>query len=116
MWRLRGSGGDVVTNVWKLGGHTSALTCVAFDAKEQALITGSDGGSLKQYDLSAGKVARTLNGHRAGVTSVHPHPFGEFVVSGGTDTHVKIWDMRKRACIQTYKGHAGGIRDRKSVV
>ena len=53
-----------------LSGHTSAVECVSFDSKEQAVIAGSAGGTLKLWDLEKGSVARTLTGHRSNCISV----------------------------------------------
>ena len=65
VWRLRG---DAASPVWSLGANSSAVRCVAFDAHEQCLITGADGGSIKVrvYDTRA---ASTGWGGERGVTS-----------------------------------------------
>jgi len=41
-----------------LAGHQSAVECVAFDAAEEAVVAGAAGGTLKMFDLAAGKGAR----------------------------------------------------------
>lgn len=88
-----------------LAGHQSAVECVAFDAAEEAVVAGAAGGTLKMFDLAAGKgarkgsaaapclrslrlweraltpcrcaaVVRTLTGHRAACAAVDFHPYG----------------------------------------
>jgi katanin p80 WD40 repeat-containing subunit B1 len=59
------------------------------------------------------RVVRTFGGHRAAVSSIEFHPFGEFFASGSVDNCLKIWDIRRKGCIQTYTGHDGAIRHLK---
>ena len=61
------------------------------------------------FDLTEGKITRSLTGHRSNVTTLHYHPHGDFIASGGVDMHVKIWDVRKKSCVQTYKGHGAEV-------
>jgi katanin p80 WD40 repeat-containing subunit B1 len=68
-------------------------------------VSGAMNGSLKVFDLNEGKLARSLRGHQTMVTSIHYHPYGEFVVSGSMDNTMKVWDVRSKQCIQTFMGH-----------
>lgn len=113
-----GDDADKAVNVWRLGrpaniysmeGHSSSVTCLAFDANEELLASGSEGGSLAVFDLSRGRLTRRLQGHMAGVACVSYHPFGELIVSGSSDTNVKVWDVRQKSCIQTYRGHGAAV-------
>ncbi|KAI4365110.1 hypothetical protein MLD38_021128 [Melastoma candidum] len=111
-------GDDFNVNLWaigkpnslmSLGGHTSPVQSVAFDATELLVLGGASSGVIKLWDLEEAKMVRGLTGHRSNCTAVEFHPFGEFFASGSTDTNLKIWDIRKRGCIHTYKGHTRGI-------
>jgi hypothetical protein len=88
-----------------LSGLTSSVECVSFDANEELVLAGSQGGSLKIFDLAASKQIRTLTGHMSSCTCADFHPYGEFMASGSLDTNLKVWDIRHKSCIQTYKGH-----------
>ncbi|KAJ8613254.1 hypothetical protein CTAYLR_004529 [Chrysophaeum taylorii] len=107
VWRLAQGGS---TNVWSLGGHSSALSCVALDEGEAVLVAGSMGGGVRLYDVGAGRGVRALSGHMARVSDVACHPFGDFVASGGADAQVKVWDVRRKSCIQSYKGAGDVVR------
>ena len=61
LWRVGRSG-----NILSMAGHQSSVESVRFDNKEQSVAAGSQGGSIKLFDLLVeGKVSRTLSGHRS---------------------------------------------------
>ena len=99
VWRLR-PGDPGAQNVWSLGGNSSPISCLCFDDAENTLVSGAQGGSVRLYDLTEGRCARALNGHRNEVLCCHTHPFGDFLASGGADEAVRVWDARKKSCIQ----------------
>jgi katanin p80 WD40 repeat-containing subunit B1 len=62
---LATGGDDKRVNVWKIGrashiwsltGNSTAIESVCFDPCEELLFSGSSGGAVKLYDLTAGKV------------------------------------------------------------
>ena len=65
-------GEDQYVNLWRVEKTKSILSCkhqsavmsVTFDKDEQKVAAGSHGGSIKIYDLNAGKVSQTLIGHK----------------------------------------------------
>ena len=65
MWKLGKS-----VNILSLAGHQSPVECVTFDTKEEKVIAGSQGGSLKVFHLQEAKVLRTLSGHMSACTSL----------------------------------------------
>lgn len=44
-----------IVSLQSLSGHTSAVSSVAFDAGEEFVIAGSEGGTVKMWDLEAKK-------------------------------------------------------------
>jgi katanin p80 WD40 repeat-containing subunit B1 len=111
-------GDDFLVNVWTNGkagailslqGHSSPVTSVSFDKKEESIFAGSEKATIKLFDLEGAKVVRTITGHRAAVTAVDVHSLGNFFASGSQDTNVKLWDRRARECTASYRGHAKGI-------
>jgi katanin p80 WD40 repeat-containing subunit B1 len=94
-----------------LPGHTTRVTAVAFDKEQRRVLGGSDGGSIRLWDLDTEQGIRSFGtGHRTTVTAVTYHAFGEFIASVSEDTHLRIWDVRKRSCLQSYKGIPCGLR------
>mmetsp|Transcript_11392 Transcript_11392/g.20712 ORF Transcript_11392/g.20712 Transcript_11392/m.20712 type:complete len:900 (+) Transcript_11392:327-3026(+) len=110
LWRVGRAGSGPVTT---MGGNASPVVSLCFSPTSEQLLSASEGGSLKIFDIAEGRVARSLNGHLARVNGVDYHPYGEFVASGGDDTNVKVWDVRHKRCIQTYKGHSRYVSDVK---
>ncbi|KAM4602550.1 katanin p80 WD40 repeat-containing subunit B1 isoform 2-T2 [Polymixia lowei] len=49
-------------------------------------------------------------GHKANITSLDFHPFGEYLASGSMDTNIKLWDVRRKGCVFRYKGHTQAVR------
>ena len=106
------------------------------------VVSGSDDGSLKVWNVSSGECLRTMSGHlraarlrrpverridrsstprRAQVRCVAGLPNGD-VVSGSWDGTLKVWDASSGACLRTLgdnmrtpSGH-GSLARRRSVV
>jgi len=95
--------------VMSLTGHKTSIECVTFDAAEEAVVAGSQGGTLMMWDLETQKVVRTLKGHMTVCTAVDFHPYGQYFASGSQDTTLRIWDERKTTSVQIYKGHTQTI-------
>jgi katanin p80 WD40 repeat-containing subunit B1 len=115
---LATGGDDFLVNIWAVGktgailtlpSHTSPVTCVCFDKKEESILAGSQKATIKLFDLEGARVKRTIAGHRAAVSALDFHTLGHFFASGSADTNVKLWDSRSRACVCTYKGHRQGV-------
>jgi WD40 repeat protein len=45
------------SHIWSLTGNSTPIECVCFDHQEESLFSGSSGGAVKQYDLTAGRVS-----------------------------------------------------------
>ncbi|KAL3657318.1 hypothetical protein V7S43_017826 [Phytophthora oleae] len=106
LWRMREK---ETKNIMSLSGHQSAVESIVFDPSEQKVVAGSQSGSIKVFDLEAGKVNRTLKGHMASTITVDYHLYGDYVASGSRDTIVKVWDLRTKSCMQTFKGHSSEV-------
>ena len=87
-----------------LEGHTTPVTAVTFDEDQKRIAAGSEGGSIRMWDLATSEGIRSFGtGHKAAVTCIDCHPFGEFLATGSRDTNMRIWDVRKKSCLQSYK-------------
>ncbi|KAH7824552.1 putative WD40 domain-containing protein [Monocercomonoides exilis] len=90
-----------------LKGHTSPVTCAVFDSSEEQLVSGSEGGSLKMWNLIEPKTSKSFTqSHLAAVKCVAFSPDNVFLASGSQDTQVRVWDTVERKCIQTFKHHS----------
>ncbi len=50
-----------------------------------------------------------LEGHLAGVRSIHFSPEGKLLVSSGNDNTVRVWDVASRKLLKTLRGHGGRV-------
>jgi len=114
--------GDDAKNVrlWKISkknsllnfqGHSSDITSVGFSETEEEVYSGSFGGTVIVWDLTAQKAIGSLKGHLSACTSIasFPGPQGNYLATSSVDCNIKLWDLRKKTCVQTYKGHNGPV-------
>eukprot|EP00818_Percolomonas_sp_WS_P007508 CAMPEP_0117439284 /NCGR_PEP_ID=MMETSP0759-20121206/2487_1 /TAXON_ID=63605 /ORGANISM="Percolomonas cosmopolitus, Strain WS" /LENGTH=671 /DNA_ID=CAMNT_0005230997 /DNA_START=284 /DNA_END=2296 /DNA_ORIENTATION=+ len=109
-----------IRHILQLKGHKSPVTSLLISPLEDYIMTGSDGGSLKYFDLKQERVLRTFSpGHRAMITCVAFQPvfysagresMGHIFASGSLDTNLKIWDLRVKQATHTLKGHYKGVK------
>jgi hypothetical protein len=75
-----------------LKGHTDSVNSVALSADGQILASGSHDDTIKVWELSTGKLMRTLT-DEGGVFSVAISPDGQTLVSGSWDQTIKVWGV-----------------------
>eukprot|EP00758_Cryptobia_borreli_P002469 Tbor_TRINITY_DN3053_c0_g1::TRINITY_DN3053_c0_g1_i1::g.17415::m.17415/K18643/KATNB1; katanin p80 WD40 repeat-containing subunit B1 len=105
---MRFGDGNVIA---KLSGHVTPVTSLAFDHKRERLAAGSEGGSLRLWDLNTTDGIRTFgNSHKGKITCVDYHSVGDFIATVSSDTNLRIWDVRKNVSLQSYKGVPSEVR------
>ena len=90
-------------------GHTKGVFSVAFSPDSKCILSGSWDGTLKLWNLNAGKEIRTFSGHTSLVSSVAFSPDGKFVLSGSNDNTLKLWDIETGKEIRTFLGHTYAV-------
>ena len=88
-----------------LRGHDGAVRSAAFDPGGGQVVTGSDNGTARIWDVRSGRVLHTLRGHKGPVTSAAFSPDGRFVVTAGSDGTARIWDAANGAAHAVLRGH-----------
>jgi WD40 repeat protein len=68
-------------------------TCAAFSPDGRTLAIGSDDAVVRLLNVDEGYLLRTLEKHKAPISSVAFSPKGDILVSGGYDGAVWVWDM-----------------------
>ena len=79
-----------LTLLLTLTGHEGWVTSVAISPDGQTLVSGSTDDTIKVWDLSTGKLVRTLTGQKGGV-EIAISPDGQTLVSGSWDHTIKVW-------------------------
>ena len=74
------------------------------------VVSGSDVGELKVWDVATGECVATLAGHSSWVWSVAVFPDGRHIVSASVDKTLKVWDVATGKCVATLEGHSDIVR------
>ena len=80
-----------------LQGHTGLVNALVI-FKEQ-LISASNDGTIKIWDLKTDTCTVTLHGHTSGISALKV--FREQLISASTDSTIKIWDLKTNTCTTT---------------
>src|SRR5688572_949710 len=75
-------------------GEGDLLEAIAFSPDSRLLASGGEGGSVRLWQVAAGKPFRTLHGHREEITSLAFAPGGDRLVSGSKDRTLRLWNCR----------------------
>src|SRR5947209_1445146 len=71
-----------------LSGHRDRVVSLAFSPDGRTLVSASEDGAIKLWDVASKEERHTLNGHSDRVVSVAVSPDGRLVASGSYDKTV----------------------------
>jgi WD40 repeat protein len=91
-----------------IANHRQMIFGLGFAKDGRLLLTGSDDGVVRLWDL-LGKRLRRFEGHTSAVTSVAFSPDGRWALSGSLDSTVRLWDVANGAALRCFEGHAKGV-------
>ncbi len=99
------------------------LSSAAFSPDGTSIVSaGSDRTTLHLWDVTAGTIRQTLEGHSAVVNSAVFSPDGAAIVSASNDMTLRLWDVATGTLRHTLKGHTKAVSsaafspDGKSIV
>ena len=92
-----------------LKAHRGYASTIAFSPDGQTLISGSDDKTLRVWEVSSGKLIRTLAGHRDAVFAVCFILDGKDIAAGSGDMDVSLWHLAKGHRYDILRGHSGGV-------
>uniref|UniRef100_A0A5F4WF02 Superkiller complex protein 8 n=1 Tax=Callithrix jacchus TaxID=9483 RepID=A0A5F4WF02_CALJA len=95
----------LVTVLNACSGHAMPIRSLTFSPDSQLLVTASDDGYIKIYDVQHANLAGTLSGHASWVLNVAFCPDDTHFVSSSSDKSVKVWDVGTRTCVHTFFDH-----------
>jgi WD40 repeat protein len=102
LWHLD-TAGHSLAPVKELGGHEGAVTALDVVPSARQIVSGSSDGSLRLWDVEAGKVIREMR-HGGPVTAVAVRLDGRRFASAGTDKTAKLWEAGDGKQIAELKG------------
>ncbi len=96
-------------SIRNFGGHSDAVSSVAFSPDGRSALSGSYDKTLKLWDVATGKEIRTFAGHTGWVSSVAFSPDGQTALSGSWDDTLKLWDVATGKELRTFAGHTDWV-------
>jgi len=72
-------------------GHNEDVKSVAFSPDGKTIASGSSDDTIKLWEVSTGKLIKTLTGHNKYVSSVAFSPDGKTIAAGSGDETIKLW-------------------------
>ncbi|KAL0352093.1 UNVERIFIED_CONTAM: WD40 repeat-containing protein HOS15 [Sesamum calycinum] len=75
--------------------------------QQLVLASASFDSTIKLWDVEAGRLLHSLNGHRDPVYSCAFSPNGEFLASGSLDKCMHIWSVKEAKIVKTFTGNGG---------
>ncbi|MBE7504188.1 MAG: protein kinase [Verrucomicrobiales bacterium] len=91
-------------------GHSARLWSAAFSPDGRRMVSASEDGTAKVWDLATGQELLTLVGHEDSVRSAAWSPDGSQIVTGSKDYVARIWDAATGREIRRLGGHRAAIR------
>ncbi len=90
-------------------GHTGAVYSVAFSPDGKLVLTASQDGTARLWDIATGNELRRFAGHKGGLAAAAFSPDGRYIVTGGNDQTIRLWDAASGAQLRLLSGHAAGV-------
>jgi WD40 repeat protein len=72
--------------------HDDPVTAIAFSPDGSSLAAGSEGATIRSWDVGTGSLEVTMQGHRGDIESVAFSPDGSFLVSSADDGTARVWN------------------------
>jgi WD40 repeat protein len=94
-------------------GHSNVIHALAFAPDGRTLVTGSEDGTAKIWDVAAERELRTLHAaEAAGAVSVNAVAYargGALVATGTSGGQVLVWESATGRLLHVLKGHTGAV-------
>jgi WD40 repeat protein len=75
------------------------------------LVSGSNDGQIRLWDVADGRVLQTLEAYPKGVTQIAFQPGGELLASAGNGALVYLWDLQSGEQVDSLIGGAFAVPD-----
>ncbi|SCU90694.1 LAME_0E09670g1_1 [Lachancea meyersii CBS 8951] len=79
-------------------GHRGNVTSIAFQQENKWMVSSSEDGTIKVWDVRAPSVQRNYK-HNAAVNEVQIHPNQGELISCDQDGNIRIWDLGENQCV-----------------
>jgi len=86
-----------------------SMFSIALSPDGKTILTGSEDGTVRFWDVETGRALHVLTAHTSWVTKVAFSPDGKTALSGSADGTAKIWDVQNGTLLHTLDGHADRV-------
>lgn len=115
--RVATGGGDNNIRIWttptaaarSIAGVSAAPAAIALGPDKKLLAVATAAGPIQIFDLAAGTVAKTLEGHAGAVNGLRFQANGARLVSGGADKTLRVWDVANGQPVAKIEGFAAPV-------
>ncbi len=90
-------------------GIFNSVNSIAFDAKSERLVSGSEDKTVRLWEVATGKELRCFKGHTADVNSVTFDSKGKWLASGSKDNTIRLWEAASGKQLHCLIDHASAI-------
>jgi WD40 repeat protein/serine/threonine protein kinase len=97
------------TAVATLTGHRAEIIDLAVSADGSQLLTASEDGTGRLWNLPDGRLIASFEGHRGPVNGVAFDPGGRYVATASADGTAKLWLRADGTLVTTLHGHSDGL-------
>jgi WD40 repeat protein len=88
------------------------IRSIAISRDDKHIVTGSEEGHVKLWDLATGECRMSFHGHDGTVYSMCFCQDGSRLLTGSGDGTVRLWNTHNGICLRTFM-HSAGIRPMK---
>lgn len=88
--------------ILKQQGHFDAMNCLCYSPDGSRVVTASDDGKIKVWDINSGFCLMTFTEHIGGVTAVSFAKKGQVMFSASLDGTVRAWDLIRFRNFRTF--------------
>ncbi len=96
-------------SLWSLNDHTSSITQLSATGDGATLISSSDDGTIKFWDLNTGKLVNTVESPGYGISSFALSPDEQEILSGGSNGALLLWKAAPPTARLMLSGHEGAV-------
>jgi WD40 repeat protein len=98
-------GAHLVANV----GHASAVHTAALSSNQAFIVTGSDDGTAKLWDVASERQLGTFHASSKAIYTVALSNNCQFLLTAGADAVIRLWRLRTGQVIRGFQGHMAAV-------
>jgi WD40 repeat protein len=91
-------------------GHRDVVVGIAVSADGTRVLSGSNDGTIRLWDLTTGASLRRMEGHRGQAWAVALSPDGKLALGGGQDGGLALYDAATGKQVRTFERHPQAVR------